>query len=277
MPEWETAVQRLFDCAAARRNHYYSASETDSHLTVIGSTMKNTTITPIADGDGVFRMPAGTYGCFQAYLGNGQSALLQEVRGVLANRYPLTQIRGDGPVVVVSFLSGPSVEIVPGVLCQPPIDNTHVKCWVPVTRDGGGWEYSDYGAEYDNSCSMNVATTGQYSRLIRYMKVWRRVHNVTFKSVGLELMAAEFMTSWDRSRTSHVYDDWLVRDFLAHMTTHHTSTYPLPSGKRIDTGAGWLHQAYRSWSDAQSACHGPDTSWEYEWYWKRVLGDDFGS
>jgi len=105
MPEWETAVQRLFDCAAALRNHYYSASETDSHLTVIGSTMKNTTITPIADGDGVFRMPAGTYGRFQAYLGNGQSALLQEVRGVLANRYPLTQIRGDGPVVVVSFLS----------------------------------------------------------------------------------------------------------------------------------------------------------------------------
>lgn len=277
-PEWETAVQRLLDCAAALKNHYYASAETDNHLTAIGSLMKGTTISPIADADGVFRMPAGTYNRFQTYAGNGQSALLQEVRGVLGNRYPSTRIRGDGPVVVVAFLSGPSVEIVPGVLCDEPIDNTHVKCEVPVTRNGGSWDYSDYGAEYDNSCSMNAVTAGQYSRLIRYMKVWRRVHEVTFKSVGLELMAAEFMSSWDLTHTSQVFDDWLVRDFLAHMVTHFNSTYSLPSGKHIETGGlGWLRQARQSWLEAQTACHRLDTSWEYVWYWKRILGDDFGA
>lgn len=276
-PEWETAVERLLNCEAALSVYYHVNAKAADHLTIIGSAAKDTSVTPMGDADGVFHMPVGTYARFDGYVGNGQSALLQEVRGVLAARYPRTRIRGDGPVVVVEFTSGPNVEIVPGVLFSDGADHYHADCKVPVTRDGGSWEDSDYGAEYDNVIALATATNDQYTRLIRYMKAWRRTCVATFKSVVLELMAAEFMHGWDRSRTGYVYDDWLVRDFLGHMVANYYSTYALPNGKRIDTGVGWIEQAKQSHSDAMSACTFHDSSAYYLTYWRRVFGNGFGA
>lgn len=222
-------------------------------------------------------MPVGTYTRFNEYAGNGQSALLQEVRGVLATRYPRTKIRGDGPVVVVDFAAGPSVEIVPGVLFSDGADNFHADCKVPITRGGGLWESSDYGIEYDNMATLQAATNGQYTRLIRYIKAWRRTWGITLKSMVLELMAAEFMYTWDRSRTGYVYDDWLVRDFFGHMVANYHSTYALPTGRRIGTGVGWIDQAKQSSSDASSACNFGDSSSYYLIYWRSVFGNGFGA
>ena len=275
--ERETSINRLLDCEAALSARYFANASAGDHLTIIGSAAKSTSISPMADADGIFRTPVGTYTRFAEYAGNGQSALLQEVRGVLAARYPRTQIRGDGPVVVVEFASGPSVEIVPGVLFSGGADNFHADCKVPVTRAGGLWEDSDYGAEYDNTTALNTATNGQYTRLIRYMKAWRRVWDTTFKSILLELMVAEFMRGWDRSRTGYVYDDWLVRDFFGHMVANYHSTYALPTGMRIGTGVGWIDQAKQSCSDAGTACTFGDSSPYYLTYWRSVFGNGFGA
>jgi hypothetical protein len=275
--EWGTAVKRLLDCEATLLGHYFPSAQAGDHLTIIGSVAKNTSMTPLADVDGVFHMPVGTYARFDDYAGNGQSALLQEVRGVLTARYPRTSIRGDGPVVVVAFTSGPNVEIVPGVLFSEGADNFHADCKVPVTRNGGAWEDSDYGAEFDNFTALNSVTNGQFSRLVRYIKAWRRSCDATFRSLVLELMAAEFMRRWDRSRSGYVYDDWLVRDFLGHMVGNYYSTYALPTGKRIDTGIGWIEQAKQSHSDAITACDLGDSSPGYVTYWRRVFGNGFGA
>jgi len=55
-------------------------------FTVVGKSPRQ-----VRPADGVFRMPVGTYAQFGGYAGNGQSALLQQVRGVLAARYPRTR------------------------------------------------------------------------------------------------------------------------------------------------------------------------------------------
>lgn len=81
MSERETAVKRLLDCEAALSARYYANASVGKHLTVIGSAAKTTSVTPMADADGVFRMPVGTHAQFDGYAGNGQSALLQQVRG----------------------------------------------------------------------------------------------------------------------------------------------------------------------------------------------------
>lgn len=274
--EWKQAVGRLLDCANALTANYYPVAGGD-YLSVIGSAAKSTSVRPIGDADGVFRMPAGTYARFDEYAGNGQSALLQEVRGVLAKRYPGTTIRGDGPVVVVGFSSGPNVEIVPGVLVCDGADNFHVSCEVPVTRDGGSWQSADYGAEYDNVSNTHASTDGQSSRLVRYMKAWRRAQNATMRSIVIELMVLDFMRTWPTDRTGHVYDDWLMRDFLGYVVDHYYSTYTLPSGKHIDTGVGWYEDAKQSREDAVTACDHGDTSPLYETYWRKVFGRAFGS
>lgn len=275
--EGEAAIHRLFDCEAALSAHYHPGAPVGSHVTLIGSIAKSTAVSPVADADGVFHMPAGTHTRFDSYTGNGQSALLQEVRSVLMARYPRTRIRGDGPVVVVEFTSGPNVEIVPGVLFSPGTDILHARCKVPFSRDGGSWEDADYGLEYDNAATLHTASGGQYARLIRYMKAWRTAQGATIKSVVLELMAAQFMRRWDTERNSYVYDDWLVRDFLSHMVENYYSTYALPSGKRIDTGVGWYERAKQSHADATRACGFSDSSSTYLSGWKRVLGSGFGA
>lgn len=274
--EWRAAVGRLLECGNALTAHYYPRSSGD-HLTIIGSAAKGTAVKPMGDADGVFHMPSGTYHRFDDYAGNGQSALLQEVRGVLAKRYPRTAIRGDGPVVVVEFSTGPNAEIVPGVLISDGADDFHVSCHVPVTRDGGSWQSAQYGAEYENATRLDVATRGQYTRLVRYMKSWRVAQKVTFKSVVIELMAAEFMRRWSPDRHGYVYDDWLVRDFLGYMAENYHSTYMLPTGKRIGTGVGWYEAAKSCRSVATLACDAGEASALYVLYWRKVLGHGFGS
>lgn len=277
--ETDKAMERAIDCAWALNEHYYSPGKRlANQMTLLGSLAKGTSRTPMADADVLFHMPAGTYGRFDAYSGNGQSALLQEVRGVLREHYPRTDIRGDGPVVVVAFTSGVNVEVVPGVLFDGVPDALHAHCQVPVTRDGGSWEDSEYGAEYEALRRVNEPRQGQIARLIRYMKAWRVAQDVTFKSLVIELMAVDFARTWPTNQSSYTYDDWLVRDFLAYAVDHYYTTYRMPgTGKQIDTGYGWWQAAKDSAESARKAClYGPD-SVLYGWYWREVFGDGFGS
>lgn len=276
--ETDAAFERAVACAIALNNQYSPNANLTDRMTLLGSLAKGTSRTPMADVDLLFHMPAGTHTRFDAYAGNGQSALLQEVRDVLRKRYPGTEIRGDGPVVVVAFTSGVNVEVVPGVLFPGASDILHARCKVPVTRDGGSWEDSDYGAEYEALRVASEPRQGQIARLIRYMKAWRVDKSVTFKSLVIELMAADFARTWPTNRSSYTYDDWLVRDFLTYAADHYFSTYRMPgTGKQIDTGYGWRQAAKDSAESARKACvYGPD-SVLYGWYWREVFGDGFGS
>lgn len=83
--EVDAALGRAMVCAAALSDHYYGTDEAHKHITLIGSLVKRTAVAPISDVDFVFHMPVGTYHQYDAYTGNGQSALLQEVRSVLQN------------------------------------------------------------------------------------------------------------------------------------------------------------------------------------------------
>jgi hypothetical protein len=274
----DQGLGRIVQCCSALTAKYYPAgTSTSDKITLLGSLAKDTGVRPLADTDVLFRMPPLTYSRFNDYTGNGQSALLQEVREALRSKYPRTNIRGDGPVVVVDFSDLPAVEVVPGVLDSDGSNILYADAWVPVTRNGGDWEKADYGAELRALDSVDGPVDGQLRRLIRYMKGWRHHCDAGIKSIVLELMAIDFMKAWDKTQTSFIYDDWLVRDFLRYMVNNYTTTYSLPgSGKTIETSLGWYMEARESMKDATSACqYGPD-NWLNQYYWRKVLGDDFG-
>jgi hypothetical protein len=60
----------------------------------------------------------------------GQSALLQEVKSVLTETYPNSDMSGDGQVVVVRFGTY-NVEVVPAFAL------TNGRYWICHTNDGG--------------------------------------------------------------------------------------------------------------------------------------------
>jgi len=227
----------------------------------------------------VFHMPAGTYAQYDAYNNNGQSALLQDVRRVLQVRYPQTDIKGDGPVVVAGFASGATVEIVPGALCDSETILS-VSCSVPVTADGGRWEATNYGAHFDAFHTVDRRRSGQLARLMRYIKTWRRVQFAVIKSLTLELMAIEFFRHWDTAaaRTGHVWDDWMIRDFLSFMIDNQDTVFPVPGcNKQITAGYGWRQDAATSLTNAQAACALDQNSASYMTTWRKVLGNGFGN
>lgn len=84
---------------------YYDDEDSDdtSHLYIVGSVGRKTAIKGSSDLDILFDLPSDIYKKFDAYESNGQSSLLQEVKAYLKERYPRTDISGDGQVVVIEF------------------------------------------------------------------------------------------------------------------------------------------------------------------------------
>ena len=79
---------------------YRNTESTTSNSLQVGSYGRFTAIKSISDLDMVYILPWTEYERFK----NGrQSALLQEVKKTIQSRYPKTDMRGDGQVVVISF------------------------------------------------------------------------------------------------------------------------------------------------------------------------------
>ncbi|MFR4724651.1 MAG: SMODS domain-containing nucleotidyltransferase [Faecalibacterium sp.] len=111
---------------------YYDLDNDDtSHLYIVGSVGRKTAIKGSSDLDILFDLPSDTYKKFDAYESNGQSALLQEVKKFLQERYPKTDISGDGQVVVIEF-SRYTVELVPGSNRLTVVSNTRIQTMVEV-------------------------------------------------------------------------------------------------------------------------------------------------
>ena len=69
-----------------------------------------------SDIDMLVEFPYATYSKFNAYSSNGQSALLQEVKGVLAKTYSTSSLKGDGQIISIPFSDGINFEILPAFL-----------------------------------------------------------------------------------------------------------------------------------------------------------------
>lgn len=99
-PKWQQKVLQFYRNLF---NKYDLEKDDTSHLYIVGSVGRKTAIKGISDLDILFDLPSDTYKKFDAYQSNGQSALLQEVKESLQERYPKTDISGDGQVVVIEF------------------------------------------------------------------------------------------------------------------------------------------------------------------------------
>lgn len=156
---------------------YYSLdSETKSHMYIVGSVGRNTAISGSSDLDVIFDLPASVYSRYDAYEGNGQSALLQDVKKVLQEKYPNTNIRGDGQVVVIAF-NKYTVELVPGFKQS---DN---RFKYPDTHDGGTWKYTDPLSEQGACAECESESEGKYYDFCHILRSWK--NHIGFKMGGL--------------------------------------------------------------------------------------------
>ena len=127
---------------------YWNSSSETSHSLYVGSYGRGTEIWT-SDIDIIVQLPYATYVKFDAYTGNGQSALLQEVKGVLQKTYSKSFIKGDGQVIGINFTDGIDFEIVPAFI------NDNGSYTYPDTNNGGSWRVTDPKKEIDAMNSRN--------------------------------------------------------------------------------------------------------------------------
>lgn len=267
------AHSRAWDVAKSLHNLFYSDPFTGSTMQLIGSIGKQTPVLPVGDADVLFKIPGSTWLQYYRHAGNGPSALLQRVRARLLETYPLSEIRGDGPVVKVLFKSGYWVEVVPG------FKSSTSGYLVPRTVSGGSWPTADYDAELRSLQIADASSNGQARRLIKMLKTWKLASNVPIKSLAIELRVVSFLRTWEHRGKSTTYDDWMVRDFFSELIAKANSTANVPGTSEVCSyGDTWLPKARKAHTNAISACE-----WESKndnttacYVWREIFGEKFG-
>lgn len=162
------------DIARKLNNHYYDLDgDAESHMYIVGSVGGGTAITGSSDLDILFDLPDSVYKQYDAYESNGQSALIQDVKNVLKEKYTNTDIRGDGQVVVIEF-NKYTVELVPG------FKQSDDRFKYPDTHDGGSWKYTDPLSEQAECDKCNTDSGGIYYDFCHTIRSWKN-------TVGLEM------------------------------------------------------------------------------------------
>ena len=145
---------------------YWNSSSETAHSLYVGSYGRGTEIWT-SDIDIIVQLPYETYVKFNNYSQNGQSALLQEVKGVLQKTYSTSHIKGDGQVIGINFSDGINFEIVPAFLNK---DGSYT---YPDTNNGGSWKTTDPKKEIDAMNTRNNNTNKNLKRLCRMASAWK--------------------------------------------------------------------------------------------------------
>lgn len=196
------------------RDFWNSDSET-SHSLYVGSYGRDTAANGVSDLDVAFTLPNSVYHQYDKHAGNGQSALLQAVKNSIANTYPKTFVAGDGQVVAINFDDGIRFEILPTFL------NSDNKTFTfPDSNNGGSWRFTDPRSEIEAIRLRNDVTANKNLKAIcRMARIWRDRHSVPIGGLLIDTLAYQWIISWEYKDKSYLYHDFLVRDFMLHLST----------------------------------------------------------
>ncbi len=269
----DDAATKYNGVAGKLHSHYYSTAYDGSTALLIGSYGKGTQVYPPRDVDILFLMPYSQFQRYNSHSGNGQSQLLQDVKGVVQSRYTTTEkIRGDGQVVVVPFTNGHTVELLPAW----KLDDG--RYFIPNTHSGGSWKTVDHAAEIAYVHNSDVRSNGNTRNLIKMMKVWQEYCIVPITSLTLELRAANFLAKWEHYNKSTTYYDWMVRDFLRELLAYANGTCKIPGIEEIYSyGDAWLSRAQTAYARATKACEYETNSADYDAAseWRKIFGASY--
>ncbi len=241
-------IKRANVVSCLNRAYYGTNSGTD-HSFFVGSWSKDTAIRPPRDVDVYFQLPVEAYHRFQGYVWNRQSALLQEVKGRLAQTYPNTDMSGDGQVVLVNFGSY-SVEVVPAFELTTP-----GRYWICDTHNGGSYKQTAPWDEVITLEASDSANARNLRPLIRMLKAWQARCSVPIKSFHLELLASEFIAQSVWRLQDWFYFDWIVRDFFAFLYHRANGFVFVPgTGEAMALGDDWQSRAESAYRRAAKAC-----------------------
>lgn len=253
-------------------DYWNSTSETE-HSLYVGSYGRGTEIWT-SDIDIIVRLPYETYVKFNNYSGNGQSALLQEVKGVLQKTYSTSYLKGDGQVIGINFSDGINFEIVPAFINE---DGSYT---YPDTNNGGSWKITDPKKEIDAMNSRNNDTNKNLKRLCRMTRAWKQKCNVSMSGILIDTLAYKFIDDWEYKDKSYLYYDYMSRDFFKYLKElDKDQNYWLAPGssRRVWKTENFNSKAETAYNNAVSAIsyESNNQSYSAKQKWREIYGSKF--
>lgn len=269
LDEMRTTVSEI---AKKLNKHYYGLpSDSSSHMYIVGSIGRDTAIKNASDLDLIFDLPKSVYEKFDQYDSNGQSALLQEVKEILKDRYPKTDISGDGQVVVINF-SKYTVELVPGFKED---DDTFT---YPDTHDGGKWKTTDPLAEQKECDECDIRADGNYKRFCRIMRCLRNHKGFTMGGLLIDTLVYNHFEDND-DYTDSSFDEYfdILKDLLFYLkglNKDQSYWHAVGSNQHVDNtdNGAWISKIEDAYKTIQDETSDSITVFQKL---KRLFGDDF--
>lgn len=165
---------------SVNQEFWNSESETANSI-YVGSYGRNTAV-DTSDVDILVELPENTYNRMDILKGNGQSRLLQSVKSAIQEKYPRTDIRADGQVVVLKFSDGMKIEVVPAFRKDYILPSITTEYIYPDTHNGGNWKSTNPKAEQFAMREKNNTSNGL---LVDTCKHIRRIRDENYSSYHL--------------------------------------------------------------------------------------------
>lgn len=192
-------------------DYWGSNSETINSL-YVGSYGRGTAI-HLSDIDMLVQLPYEIYKKFDGYSGNGQSALLQEVKKVIEKTYAISSLKSDGQIISIPFTDGINFEVLPAFINK---DGSYT---FANTNNGGSWKITDPKAEIKEINSMNALCNKNLKRLCRMARAWKEKNNVSIPGMLIDTIAYNFISTYAYKNKSYLYYDFMSRDFFDYLST----------------------------------------------------------
>jgi predicted nucleotidyltransferase len=254
---------------------YYISSSSTAHSLYVGSYGRDTEIFT-SDIDVIVQLPYSTYEKFNNYSGNGQSALLQEVKSVLNKTYSTSNSKGDGQVIAIKFTDGIDFEILPAFVCE---DNSFIHA---NANSGGSWANTNPRKEIEAIRARNVEVNYNLKRLCRMIRAWKVKCNVPLNGILIDTLAYKFIGNWQYKGESYLYYDFMSRDFFKYLMDIPASQsfwFKPGSGTMILKSGDFQYKAKQAYNKSIEAIKSESDGYHNtsKMKWREIYGTKFPS
>lgn len=227
---------------------YWNNDSEIYHSLYVGSYGRDTDIYT-SDIDIIVQLPYALYEKYNSYSGNGQSALLQDVKCVLQKTYSTSHLKGDGQVVGLNFKDGICFEIVPAFI------NNNDSYTYADTNNGGTWKVTNPKIEISAVNEMNKFTNNNLKRLCRMLRAWKTKWNVRMSGILIDTLAYRFLEKWESKDKSFLYYDFMTRDFFKFLYGFRNTSYCYAPGSndKVYIGGSYTQKAENCYNIAVEA------------------------
>lgn len=207
----EKIINRYHQITKRINLDYYNSSSDTNHSLYIGSYGRDTEIFT-SDIDMLVQLPYEVYKQYDSYSGNGQSALLQDVKNTIAKTYSTTHLKGDGQIVSINWTDNINFEILPAFI------NSDGSYTYPDSNDGGKWRKTDPKSEISAIKDMNDKCNNNLKNLCRMCRAWKEENSVDIKGITIDVLAYRFLSTYKYNDKSYLYYDYMSRDFFKYLS-----------------------------------------------------------